>query len=216
VIVVRYADDFVLGFQHRSEAERFWRDLRERLAKFGLALHPDKTRLIEFGRFAATNRRQRGQGKPETFNFLGFTHISGQTRKERYTVKRRTIAKRLRAKLREIQDTLRRGMHLPLETMAQWLQSVLRGYFNYFAVPGNCQPLTRFRMDVIRRWFHVLKRRSHKSRVTWDWFGPYASAWLPPPHVQHPYPNVRFHAKYPRQEPYAGIPPVRICAGGAG
>ena len=216
VIVVRYADDFVLGFQHRDEAERFLHDLRERLAKFGLALHPDKTRLIEFGRFAASNREERGQGKPETFDFLGFTHISGQTSKGWFTVKRKTIAKRLRAKIRAIKVTLLKHRHLPLVDTARWLAGVLRGYFNYFAVPGNYRPLASFRTDVIRHWFRALRRRSQKSSVRWDWFSPFVSACIPRPCIQHPFPNVRFHAKYPRQEPYAVIPPVRIRAGGAG
>ena len=216
VIVVRYADDFVLGFERRDEAERFLQDLRERLGRFGLALHPEKTRLIEFGRFAASNRRQRGQGKPETFDFLGFTHISGKSSRGWFTVRRKTIAKRLRAKIQAIKATLLQKRHLPLEVLAHWLRGVLRGYFHYFAVPGNSRPLDRLRTDVIRSWFRALRRRSQKSSVTWSWFGPLVTRWLPHPRIQHPFPNVRFHAKYPRQEPYAGIPLVRICAGGAG
>lgn len=216
VIVVRYADDFVLGFQHRDEAERFLCELRERLANFGLTLHTDKTRLIEFGRFAASNRRQRCQGKPETFDFLGFTHISGLTSKGWFTVKRKTIAKRLRAKIQEIKAAVLHDRHLPLEDLARWLAGVVRGYFNYFAVPGNYRTLAGFRTDVIRHWFRALRRRSQKSSVTWNWFSSFVAARIPRPSIQHPFPNVRFHAKYPRQEPYAVIPPVRIRAGGAG
>ncbi len=152
VIVVRYADDIVLGFQHRAEADRFLEDLRERLGKFGLELHPDKTRRIEFGRFAEQNRKRRGEGKPETFDFLGFTHISGKNRNGYFTVKRKTIGKRMRAKLQEIKQQLRKRMHDPVPQTGEWLKSVVQGYFNYHAVPGNLDSLGVFRDRVTRLW----------------------------------------------------------------
>jgi hypothetical protein len=159
VIVVRYADDTVLGFQHRAEAERFLQDWRERLRKFGLELHPEKTRLIEFGRFAAANRKQRGEGKPETFNFLGFTHICGQTRKNgKFTVLRKTIRKRLLAKLKQVGEALWRLMHQPLAEVGKWLRSVVRGYFNYYAVPGNLGSLHSFRREVGKLWWRIIRR----------------------------------------------------------
>jgi group II intron reverse transcriptase/maturase len=216
VIVVRYADDFVLGFEHRREAERFLHDLRERLGRFGLALHPDKTRLIEFGRFAGPNRHERGQDKPETFDFLGFTHLCGRTRKGGFTVRRKPIARRLRAKLAEIKAALMRWRHAPFAALGRWLAGVLRGYFNYFAVPGTRRCLDAFRTEVIRYWLRALRRRSQRSRVRWATFGPRARQWLPRPRIVHPYPSTRFYATYPRQEPYAVAPHVRICAGGAG
>src|SRR6516162_3307362 len=217
VIVVRYADDMVLGFQHRAEAERFLQDWRERLRKFGLELHPDKTRLIEFGRFAAANRKQRGEGKPETFHFLGFAHICGQARKTgQFLVLRKTIRKRLLAKLKQVKEQLWVRMHQPLAEVGKWLKSVLQGYFNYHAVPGNLASLRSFREEVCKRWMRVIRRRSQKSRTTWEHVARYAQQWLPLPTVLHPYPDLRFDAKHPRQEPHAGILPVRIRAGGAG
>ena len=199
VIVVRYADDSVLGFQFRADAERFLREWRERLQKFGLELHPDKTRLIEFGRFAAANRKQRGEGKPETFNFLGFTHICGQSRKNgKFLVLRKTIRKRLLAKLKEVKDELRMRMHRPLAEVGKWLRSVVQGYFNYHAVPGNLASLQSFRLEVCKRWLRVLFRRSQKSRMTWGRIASFAEHWLPLPKILHPYPNLRFDAKHPR------------------
>jgi hypothetical protein len=160
VIIVRYADDFVLGFQYRGEAERFRRDLEQRLRKFGLELHPDKTRLIEFGRFAASNRRQRGEGKPETFSFLGFTHISGRQRQSgRFCVIRLTAGKRMRAELKQIKQQLQRRMHEPVVETGKWFAERGSGYFRYMAVPGNGARLTAFRDAVIRLWKHVLCRR---------------------------------------------------------
>ena len=199
VIVVRYADDAVLGFQHRAEAERFLQDWRERLRKFGLELHPDKTRLIEFGRFVAASRKQRGKGKPETFNFLGFTHICGQARKTgKFLVLRKTIRKRLLAKLKEVKDELRKRMHQPLAEVGKWLRSVVQGYFNYHAVPGNIVSLRRFRLEVSKRWLRVLHCRSQKSRITWKRLAGFVEQWLPPPKILHPYPYFRFDAKYLR------------------
>ena len=217
VIVVRYADDFVLGFQHHQDATRFLHELREQLATFGLALHPDKTRLIEFGRFAEENRRRRRQGKPETFNFLGFTHYCGKTRTNgKFTIWRKTIGKRMRAKLKAIGETLKRRRHDAFHEVAEWLAQVMRGYFNYFAVPGNSQALDVFRTQVKRLWLQALRRRSQRDRSTWDTFGRLADSILPPVRIQQPYPSERFYARHPRQEPYAGKPPVRIRAGGAG
>ena len=199
VIVVRYADDMVLGFQHRAEAERFLQDWRKRLRKFELELHPDKTRLIEFGRFAAKNRKQRGEDKPETFNFLGFTHICGKTWKNgKFIVVRKTIRKRLIAKLKQVKAVLRRRMHQSLAEVGKWLRSVLQGYFNYHAVPGNLPSLRSFRIEVRKRWLRVIRRRSQRSRNTWELFERIAEQWLPVPKILHPYPHLRFDAKHPR------------------
>ena len=199
VIVVRYADDMVLGFQHRAEAERFLQEWRERLRKFGLELHPDKTRLIEFGRHAAKNRKRRGEGKPETFHFLGFSHICGQTRKSgKFLVLRKTIRKRLLAKLKQVKAALWRLMHQPLAEVGKWLRSVVQGYFNYHAVPGNLASLRSFRLEVCKRWLRIIRRRSQKSRITWTHVARFAGQWLPLPKTLHPYPAMRFDAKHPR------------------
>jgi len=199
VIVVRYADDFVMGFQHRDDAERCLRELRERFAKFGLELHPDKTRLIEFGRFAAERRAKRGEGKPETFNFLGFTHCCGKTRKGTFTIKRRSIAKRMRAKLQEIKQQLIRRMHRPTIEVGAWLRSVVRGWFNYHAVPGNRRSLDQFRTQVARLWLRVVRRRSQKGRCwTWERMTRLIQRWLPKAHILHPYPNERLIVNHPR------------------
>jgi group II intron reverse transcriptase/maturase len=199
VIIVRYADDFVMGFQYRSEAEQFLKDLQERLQQFGLNLHPDKTRLIEFGRFAANNRKWRGEGKPETFDFLGFTHSCGQTRLPRqFTVLRETMAKRLAATLKLIRAKLWERRHEPVQKLGEWLGAVVRGWLNYHALPGNTRRIPFFRDEVVKHCFRALKRRGQKCRLTWERFGPLASTWLPRARIQHPYPNVRFHAKYAR------------------
>jgi len=199
VILVRYADDFVMGFQHRPEAERFLEALRERLQKFGLELHSDKTRLIEFGRFATSNRKQRGEGKPQTFNFLGFAHICGTTRTTgRFIVRRKTMAKRLRAKLWEVKEQLRRRRHEPVAETGAWLRSVVQGYFNYHAVPMNYGSLAAFRYQVARAWRRALSRRSQRSRFTWARFATLVARWLPPPRILHPYPSVRFAVMDPR------------------
>jgi RNA-directed DNA polymerase len=197
VIIVRFADDFVLGFQYREEAERFLKEVAERMGKFGLALHPDKTRLIEFGRFAGENRRKRGLGKPETFDFLGFTHICGTTRKEkRFTIKRKTIAKRLRRKLKEVKQLLHRMLHEPIFVLGKWLRSVVRGFMNYYAVPGNFAGIKAFRTQVSRTWLQVLRRRSQKHRLTWERFRHHVDRWLPRCQILHMYPDARFHATH--------------------
>src|SRR5437870_3005412 len=199
VIVVRYADDSVLGFQCRADAERFLREWRERLQKFGLELHPDKTRLIEFGRFAAHDRKVRGEGKPETFNFLGFTHICGRTRNNgKFLVLRKTIRKRLLAKLKQVREVLRGLMHQPLAEVGKWLRSVVQGYFNYHAVPSNIASLRNFRLQVIWRWLRALRRRSQKSRMTWVRFEHLVEWWIPLPKILQPHPDLRFDAKHPR------------------
>lgn len=192
VIIVRYCDDFVVGFQHRHEAERFLRDLKERLLKFDLELHPEKTRLIEFGRFAASNRAQRGQGKPETFDFLGFTHCCAKTRYGWFTLKRYSSAKRFRRTLRAIKEKLRRYMHLPIPTQGKWLRAVVQGWLNYHAVPGNMKRLDEFCQHVTRLWLRALRRRSQKGR-RWNWehMSRLQKAWLPTPRILHPYPNKR-------------------------
>ena len=197
VIIVRYADDAVLGFEQRAEAERFLEELRERLGKFGLELHPEKTRLIEFGRFAAERRKQRGEGKPETFNFLGFTHICGTNYQTgNFTVRRKTMGKRLAAKLKEIRAQLHRRMHAGLPQTLEWLQQVVRGYFQYHAVPGNWERLKAFRREVQYHWYQALKRRSQRTRLRWSTFPQRFGALLPPVQILQPYPNLRFDAKH--------------------
>jgi RNA-directed DNA polymerase len=198
VVVVRYADDNVLGFQHRGEADRFLIDLGERLSKFGLELHPDKTRKIEFGRFAERDRKKRGEGKPETFDFLGLTHMSGRNRKGYFVVKRRTVGKRMRAKLAEIKQQLRARMHDPVGQTGKWLKSVVQGYFNYHAVPGNMDSLAIFRQRVTLIWRKTILRRGQKCRLDWTRMHQVAARWLPVPHVLHPYPELRFDAIHPR------------------
>jgi len=197
VIIVRYADDAVPGFAHRTEAERFLDELRERLGKFGLELHPEKTRRIEFGRFAAERRKQRGEGKPETFNFLGFTHIGGTNYQTgHYTVRRKTMGKRLAAKLKEIRAPRQRRMHPGLPHTSEWLRQVVRGYFQYHAVPGNWERLKAFRREVLYPWYPALRRRSQRSRLRWRAFPERFGALLPPVQILQPYPNLRFDAKH--------------------
>jgi RNA-directed DNA polymerase len=193
VIVVRFADDTVVGFQYKSDAKAFQEELKERLQKFGLELHPEKTRLIEFGRYAAGNRWERGEGKPETFTYLGFTHICGKTRKNgKFTVLRQTIKKRLYAKVREIKDELRKRMHDSIQKVGQWLKSVVTGHYRYFGVPGNCGAMNTFRHLIGQRWFQSLGRRSQKGRITWKKKGELLSKWLPRAKVCHKYPSERF------------------------
>lgn len=200
VIIVRYADDWVMGFQYRKEAERFLHELQGRMAKFGLELHPEKTRLIEFGRFAAANRSKRGESKPETFDFLGFTHICARTRKDkRFTIRRKTIAKRLRAKVKEVKVEILRRRHEPVPKQGKWLRSVVQGHLNYYAVPGNKQSTDAFRSEVMRKWFYALRRRSQKARnLTWKRFQRLVRTWLPTSRVKHPYPNQRLCVTNPR------------------
>jgi RNA-directed DNA polymerase len=215
MILVRYADDTVVGFQHESTAKRFLVDLRKRLEAFALTLHPAKTRLIQFGRFAADRRRERGLGKPETFNFLGFTHICSRTRSGRFQLMRKTRRDRLNGKLREIKEVMRRRMHRSLEDQGKWLRQVGVGYFGYHAVPTNTPRLVAFRYHVMDIWRRSLKRRSQKDKTTWARIDRLAERWLPPVKVLHPWPEARFTVKHPRWEPSARVAPARICAGGA-
>lgn len=195
VIIVRFADDFVVGFEYQEDARRFLDDLRERFAKFGLELHPDKTRLIEFGRYAARARAARGVGKPETFDFLGFTHICGKTKTGRFWLKRKTISKRMRAKLAEVKDHLQRCRHLPLPEQGRWLGSVIRGHLAYYAVPGNTDTVAALRTQATRHWYKALRRRSQRTRLNWTRMNRLATRWLPPARMKHPFPSVRFDAR---------------------
>jgi RNA-directed DNA polymerase len=195
VIIVRWADDFIIGFEHEQDARRFLTELRERLAKFGLELHPDKTRLIEFGRNAARNRAARGEGKPETFQFLGFTHICAMSKTGRFWLKRITISKRMRAKLREVGDQLKHRRHQPIPVQGQWLRSVVQGHLAYYAVPGNTDAVKAFRHQVTRHWLKALRRRSQRTRMTWERMGRLATRWRPKVRVMHPFPEARFAAR---------------------
>jgi group II intron reverse transcriptase/maturase len=186
VVVVRFVDDFIVGFQHRSDAEQFLVELKERFQKFGLELHPDKTRLLEFGRFAAENRQQRQQGKPETFDFLGLTHVCAHDRKGWFVVKRRTMGKRMRAKLKEVNTGLRRRLNEPIREVGEWLASVLRGHYRYYGVVGNLDALSRFRYAVAQAWHRTLERRSQKASVKWERMARLIKRWLPPARLYHP------------------------------
>ena len=210
MIIVRYADDFIVGFQHEADARRFCNDMRERFEEFSLSLNPDKTCLIEFGRFAAERRAQRGLGKPETFNFLGFTFICERNSRGQFLVKRITRRDRMRAKLREIKEDLRRRMHRPIPEQGGWIKQVVRGFFAYYAVPTNGAALTSFYYHVKRIWLRTLRRRSQKDRFSWQRMDSLAADWLPQPRILHPYPDRRFAVMHPRREPCAGIPPARI------
>ena len=214
VIMVRYADDIVVGFEHQADAGRFWKDMRTRLAEFALTLHPGKTRLIEFGRHAAKNRRARGLGRPETFNFLGFTHISGHSRRGDFQLKRKSRSDRVRTRLQVIKETLRRRMHETIDEQGAWLRRVVMGFNAYHAVPTNAAALSDFRHNVADLWRRTLCRRSQKGAVTWERMTVLANRWLPTPRITHPWPDARFAVKHPRWEPGAGIPPAGICAGG--
>jgi len=198
VVVIRYADDTIVGFQYQTDADHFLENLRERLGKFGLELHPDKTRRIEFGRFAEQNRERRGEGKPETFDFLGFTHISGKNGLGRFMVRRTTIRKRMRAKLRQVKQQLRERMHDPVPQTGQWLKSVVQGYFNYYAVPGNLSSLGVFRDRVLALWWRTIRRRGQKRRISWTRILELAQRWIPQPRALHPFPDARFAANHPR------------------
>jgi group II intron reverse transcriptase/maturase len=197
VVIVRYADDFIMGFEKHSDAVRFLEELRGRLAQFNLELHPHKTRLIEFGRFAAERRERRGESKPETFDFLGFTHICAQRRDGRFEIRRKTVQKRLRAKLGQLKDKLRRAMHSPIPRVGKWLASVLRGHYNYFGVPNNSEALSTFRFAVVDLWRRTLRRRSQRTRITWARMKQLAARWLPTPRIVHPYPDQRFSQRFP-------------------
>lgn len=201
VVIVRFADDAVVGFEYREDAERFWADLRDRLAKFSLELNADKTRLIRFGRFAAQQRKERGLGKPETFQFLGFTHICGKTKAGRFKLKRITDKKRMRTKLSKVKAELIRRRHLPIPDQGRWLASVLRGHCNYYAVPDNSQAINAFRFRIIGHWLAALRRRSQRTRLTWKRMYRLAERWLPRVRILHPWPNDRFDARTQGRSP---------------
>ena len=224
MIIVRYADDIIVGFEHDADARRFLDEMRKRLGEFALSLHPDKSRrmrsirpprLIEFGRLAAAERKRRGLGKPETFDFLGFTHICGKSRKGFFQLWRKTRADRMRAKLARIKEGLRRRMHQTIAIQGKWLGQVVAGYNNYFAVPTNACALGAFRQGIIDLWRRTLRRRSQKDRTSWERMARLAGDFLPKPRILHPWPDARFAVNHPRWKPYAGKPHVRICAGGA-
>ena len=198
MIIVRYADDFIVGFQHESDARCFLDEMRERLREFALSLHPEKTRLIEFGRFAAERRKRRGLGKPETFNFLGFTFICGKTRAGKFQLQRKTRRDRMRTKLRMIKEEMWRRMHQPIPIQGKWLWHVVRGYFNYHAVPTNFRALVAFRTEIAKRWHRVLTRRSERTTLNWERMKRLIGEWLPRPRILHPWPDKRFAVSYPR------------------
>lgn len=201
VVVVRFADDFIVGFQSLGDAKQFLSDLRERFTKFGLERHPDKTRLIEFGRFAASNRAAQGLGKPDTFDFLGFTHICGKGRKGGFWLRRITISRRVRAKLKQVKDQLLRRRHLPVSEQGRWLASVVRGHLAYYAVPGNGRATNAFRVQIGRHWLRALRRRGQRHRLTWERMNRLIARWLPPVSVLHPYPEVRFNVRTQGRSP---------------
>jgi RNA-directed DNA polymerase len=198
MIIVRYADDIVVGFEHESDARRFWDAMRERLQEFSLSLHPEKTRLIEFGRFAAANRRRRGLGKPDSFKFLGFTFICGKSLRGNFLLKRRSRRDRMKAKIKEVAGELRRRMHQSIPEQGTWLKQVITGYFAYHAVPTNWAALGAFRDEITKRWQWTLQRRSQKGSRTWEQMKKLADDWLPKPRILHPWPNQRFAVKHPR------------------
>jgi group II intron reverse transcriptase/maturase len=201
MIIVRYGDDFVVGFEHHDDAVRFHTELRERLAKFALELNAEKTRLLEFGRHAADRRATRGLGRPETFAFLGFTHICGKTRNRRFMLKRITISKRMQAKLREVKKELMRRRHQPIPVQGRWLGSVVRGHLGYYAVPGNTDAVAAFRTQATRHWYRALRRRSQRSRLNWKRMNRLATRWLPPARVKHPFPDARFDVRTQGRSP---------------
>jgi RNA-directed DNA polymerase len=215
IIIVRYADDIVVGTKHRADAERLMAAMRDRLGKFGLTLHPEKTRLIEFGRFVAANREKRGVGKPDSFNFLGFTHICARNRNGRFFVKRKSRRDRARAKLREVKEELMRRRHEPTDEVGRWLQRVVTGWFNYHAVPYNRGALEAFRFHILEGWRRALRRRGQRDRTTWARITALARRWLPQPRILHPWPFKRFAVIHPRWEPGASIGHAGFCAGGA-
>ena len=190
VVIVRWADDFIVGFEHQQDAEQFLTELKERFQKFGLELHPEKTRLLEFGRYAAANRRQRGLGKPETFDFLGFTHACGKTRKDKFTVKRLTMRTRLRSKLRAVKAGLRQRLHVPVRDVGKWLQSVVTGHYRYYGVTGNSRALSQFREEVKTLWRRTLRRRSQKGKAPWSLITRLSAKWLPRPRIYHSYTSL--------------------------
>src|SRR4030088_3341049 len=215
MIIVRYADDIIVGFEHEIDARRFLDEMRERLGKHSLSLHPEKTRLIEFGRHAAENRKRRGLGKPETFSFLGFIFICSKSRRGKFQIRRKSRPDRMRAKLQAIKQELRRRMHQPIPGQGKWLKQVVTGYFNYHAVPTNSRALVTFRFHVIDLWIRTLRRRGQKDRTAWERIRRLANDFFSKPRILHQWPEERFAVRHPRWEPYASIGPVRFCAGGA-
>jgi group II intron reverse transcriptase/maturase len=193
VIIVRFCDDFVVGFQYQKDAERFRVELEDRFSEFNLELHKDKTRLIEFGRFAAQNRERQGKGKPETFTFLGFTHICGKNRNGKFTIHRHSIGKRIRAKLMELKIELRRRLHSPVPVVGKWLRIVLLGHYRYYGLPGNSRKLEAFRYHLSRLWFKTLLRRSQRNRLNWERMDRLINRWLPKPRIWHPYPDLSLY-----------------------
>jgi RNA-directed DNA polymerase len=198
MIMVRYADDLVVGFQHENDARRFWDAMRERLREFSLSLHPDKTRLIEFGRFAAQNCKKRGLAKPETFTFLGFVLISGKSRRGDFQIRRKSRRDRMRTKLREIKEALRQRMHRPIPETGKWLAQIVAGYFAYHAVPTNGAAIAAFRYHVVILWYRQLCRRSQRARLVWGRMAKLADEFLPKPRVLHPWPSIRFAVRHPK------------------
>jgi RNA-directed DNA polymerase len=195
------ATHHIVGFEYHRDAQRLLADLRDRLAKFALELAPQKTRLVQFGRFAARDRARRGQGKPETFDFLGFKHCCSKTKNGRFMLKRITIAKRMQTKLREVKDELRRRRHHSIPDQGRWLASVVRGHYAYYAVPGNSDAINAFYNQVTRHWFRSLRRRSQRTTVNWTRMRRISARWLPPPKRMHPFPNARFDARTQGRSP---------------
>jgi RNA-directed DNA polymerase len=215
MIIVRYADDVIVGFEHESDARRFWDAMRDRLQEFSLSLHPEKTRLIEFGRSAADRRAHRGLGKPETFKFLGFTFICGTSRQGQFQIQRKTRRDHMRAKLKELKEEMRQRRHHSIPEQGSWLKQVITGFLAYQAVPTNIWALGTFRFRIIDLWRRSLRRRSQKDRTTWRRITKLANDYLPRARILHPWPEQRFGVKHPRWEPSARIGPARLCAGGA-
>ena len=201
----------MVGFEHEADARPFWEAMRERLQEFALSLHPDKTRLLEFGRFAVANRKRRGLGKPKTFTFLGFTFICGRTRRGDFQIHRKTRRDRMQAKLTEIKEELRRRMHQSIPQQGRWLRQVVTGYYNYHAVPTNSRALEAFHYHVIDLWRRTLRRRSQKDGSTWERIAKIANDWLPKPRILHPWPQQRFAVRHPRWEPSARMGHVHPC-----
>jgi RNA-directed DNA polymerase len=198
MIIVRYADDLVVGFEHEGDARRFLDAMRARLGEFALSLHPDKTRLIEFGRNAASNRERRGLGRTETFSFLGFTFVCGKSRQGKFLIKRKSRSDRIRAKLKDTKEELRRRMHQPIPEQGKWLRQVMTGFYNYHAVPTNIRVLAVFRLQTARLWHRTLMRRSQRSGLTWERMSRLVDDFLPIPRILHPWPDKRFAVKHPR------------------
>ena len=214
VMIVRYADDIVCGFEYEVDARTFLAELKVRMEGFALSLHPEKTRLIEFGQFVAESRKRDGLGKPETFTFLGFTHICGHTRRGTFMLERETRRDRMRTKLKDIKDQLRLKINESIPQQGRWLRRIVQGYFAYHAVPTNYRRLNSFRHYVMEIWLQTLRRRSQRTKLTWETMQRLARQWLPMPGILHPWPDDRFAVKHPRWEPSARIAPARICAGG--